>query len=76
MLTKEQRIDMINDLEDNLCTSTLASVARLLIEEKETLQREIDQMKELKRTAPCPECKNFENDFYYCPYCGRRNEEK
>jgi hypothetical protein len=19
---------------------------------------------------PCDECKNYENDFYFCPYCG------
>lgn len=28
-----------------------------------------------KNETKCDQCGEFENDFYYCPYCGRKFED-
>ena len=34
----------------------------------------IQALRQMGSTKPCEECKNYANDFYFCPFCGRRNE--
>jgi hypothetical protein len=35
----------------------------------------LDKLRQM-RQEPCDECKNYENDFYYCPFCGRKAGEQ